>query len=618
MKQYGLVSLIALAIAATVGLFVPLETALANRGELNVGLAELAELLAPSVVVLTTGLLVLALASAFVIGERALAVLCAFLVCLWAQAALFQWDYGHFDGDAIDWSIHAGKGLIEAAIWAGALIVAAIRPRPIARWAGWIALALIFAQSISLVAALRSGEELAGAGERSAESAAAPDTEDASAFTTYSSERHVIVIVLDTLQSDFFAELLRQPDYAAAMPPGFTYYRNAVAPYPTTRLSLPSMLTSKTPEYDVSAQGKVEQMRRSVPALLARGGWRSAVATISPDLLKCGGKARQRALGIECRSAINLAALLQGMTERAAARIEAIDAARSVYQVSVFRLAPHYAKRWVYDAGEWQIRDPLPDEEPLAEVDVRIGDSSRRDLIILETLAREARPGSPAPTFKFLHFFGIHVPTSIDRACGWNGLERSAAQSVQVRGAAREEDRRRTVAASRCLLGRVFELLRRLDEIGVYDESLVFVVGDHGRQLTPIDPESADPPLPAPPRAEGLESTTPPGLWNSSLGVPLFLVKPVGAKDPLRVSDAPVSLCDMPRSIFASLGVEADFGCESIFEVGDRRGSPRIHYRVNVPGAPIAKRGDRFHEFRVEGHAWRPNSWRNAATATAE
>ena len=52
------------------------------------------------------------------------------------------------------------------------------------------------------------------------------------------------------------------------------------------------------------------------------------------------------------------------------------------------------------------------------------------------------------------------------------------------------------------------------------------------------------------------------GHWN---GVPVFLVKPRGDRQPFRTSELPVSLCDLPSSIFDALAIEHDFECESIF-----------------------------------------------------
>ena len=57
--------------------------------------------------------------------------------------------------------------------------------------------------------------------------------------------------------------------------------------------------------------------------------------------------------------------------------------------------------------------------------------------------------------------------------------------------------RRRAIEATHCTLSRVYEYLDKLDEIGVYDQSLIFVVGDHGQSRSPLEMSAATPAIPA-------------------------------------------------------------------------------------------------------------------------
>jgi hypothetical protein len=239
---------------------------------------------------------------------------------------------------------------------------------------------------------------------------------------------------------------------------------------------------------------------------------------------------------------------------------------------------------------------------PSESLDPNIWPESQRDLIVWRTLIRDARSGGDRPSFKFLHFFAAHHPSSIDAHCGWNGLDNP---EPARRDETATRHRRVALEASRCSLTRAFEFLSRLDELGVYDRSLVFIVGDHGRPHTPVDLTLASPPLPVPPRDTTSSHHAP---AHPSKGVPLVLVKRIGDRSELRISDAPISLCDLPRTISDELGLEYGFQCESIFEVGSKRQSPRLHFRG------MDKYGVRFPMYRVEGHAWRPQSWKRVNT----
>ena len=171
----------------------------------------------------------------------------------------------------------------------------------------------------------------------------------------------------------------------------------------------------------------------------------------------------------------------------------------------------------------------------------------------------------------------------------------------EARNEAATRDRRTAVAASHCALGRAFAYLERLDRLGVYDDALVFIVGDHGRQHTPVDLGFAEPPIVG---IDARAAQPPAALKHPSKGVPLLLVKRAGERGALRISDTPVSLCDLPQSIFGELALPSAFACESIFDVGSGRAQARLHFRgMDDYEAP-------FRTYRVDGHSWLSQSWK--------
>jgi hypothetical protein len=223
-----------------------------------------------------------------------------------------------------------------------------------------------------------------------------------------------------------------------------------------------------------------------------------------------------------------------------------------------------------------------------------------QDLAAFDELIASSAAGDTAPRFRFLHFYGTHRPYTVDENCSYSKPDRNQRQNV--------------IAMTHCILSRLFEFLHKLDEIGVYDQSLIFVVADHGTAL-PVDVSAAWPRLPEsgahPDAANGQEATH---IYRPSLGVPLFLAKPLGDRKALRTSDHPVSLCDVPKSVFDALSIENDFECESVFSGRSPRRTPRMHYRYPNPFERrdlglTAKDGPRFEKFSVVGHSWLPESW---------
>src|SRR6185436_19727519 len=68
---------------------------------------------------------------------------------------------------------------------------------------------------------------------------------DDSARFAFSPTRNVVILVLDTFQTDLFQELLDDDAGLAAKFEGFTYFRNAVGGFPSTAASVPLILTGQ-------------------------------------------------------------------------------------------------------------------------------------------------------------------------------------------------------------------------------------------------------------------------------------------------------------------------------------------------------------------------------------
>ena len=104
--------------------------------------------------------------------------------------------------------------------------------------------------------------------------------------------------------------------------------------------------------------------------------------------------------------------------------------------------------------------------------------------------------------------------------------------------------------------------------------------------LKPLEMSAATPMIPANGETDdalrGRDTGSDP--WHGR-AVPVFLAKPLGDRHALRISDEPVSLCDVPRSVFDSLAMEHDFGCESVFSVQNPRQTLRI---MHFPEAETA------------------------------
>jgi hypothetical protein len=569
-------------LAATIALIEPAKSAIGNWSEIGIGISTLLARLATPFAAAFVGIAAFAVLLTAVAPRRAVPILAALYVALWAQGSLLVWEYGIFDGSPIDWSEHSGKALLELAFWAAVLALALIKHEWIRR--RWLPIAaIVFALQFAAIAELALRNPPMPESSDSEASIVGP--QEVRSVSLYSRELNVIIIVLDALQSDFFSESMRDPGLRAAMPPGFTYYRNATSLYVKTVHSVHSMLTSRT----IPGPNWRGVMAESLPNRLAEQGFDAVVTTFGPTFRASGDWGYRYVTG---------AALAGAGAASAAWREDVSD----MFALGTFRLSPHFLKRRIYYDGQWRTPRLYPQLNTVSR-NPKVHQRTRMDLAVFEELIASASAGNTAPQFRFLHFFGPHRPWTVDQNCDYPPTATG---------------RRRTIDTTHCILSRVYEYLDKLDEIGVYDQSLIFVVGDHGQPERPLEMSAAAPAIPANGETDdalrGRDTGSRP--WHG-MAVPIFLAKPLGDRDALRISDEPVSLCDLPRSVFESLAMEHDFGCESVFSVQNPRQTPRIVHFHNITeekkrawiGLPPREAGEEYEKFTVIGHSWLRESW---------
>ena len=94
-----------------------------------------------------------------------------------------------------------------------------------------------------------------------------------------------------------------------------------------------------------------------------------------------------------------------------------------------------------------------------------------------------------------------------------------------------------------------------------------------------------------------------------AIGIPLILVKRTHAMGPLRTSDAPVSLGDIPQTVADELGLDAEFPGKSMFRVQENEDRERI-YRAFVGPQEDVEYLAPLYEYAVRGFSWDDTSWR--------
>ena len=594
--------LTALLLSCTLGLFGPAQIFLTNALEFQFDFLILLPLLAG-----VSLCLFLALAPAlallperFRLHQRAVAVGLALGFLFWLQGNILLWQYGPLGGQAIDWGGKRLHGLIDTPLWVVVLALAGWRPGFLYRQAKRIALMLLAVQLLSTGTTLLRQPETPSFKRYQINHVMDFD---------FSSRRNVILLVLDSFQSDVFQEIIDQEPAFAEIFAGFTYFRNTTGGFPSTYGAIPLLLTGETYTNAEPIQHFLAQAYRSgssIPFQLFRRDWRV-------DLVP----AVQNTIFYD-----------PGVFSNIKERRPTVRTARLVwlYDLTLFRYLPHFVKREVHHGGRWFLsrlihKDLLAtllggEEEEWGKLEERVRarrrqrrhfphispktrrlglDRLRRSLPVnsdsrfVVSFLMQAAAVTDGNVFKFFHWRGPHEPIQMDG---------------EFRPVARPLNRANIVDLARAELRLVRMFLDGLREIGAYEQALIFVLGDHGHPWGGIGLR-----LPA-----GLGTASgqgEPGIDRVlRSGIPLLLVKRPGDAGALRVSDAPAAMVDVSATVFAELGLDARGEGQPLFAIDPDLPRQRrfLHYSwqhsawMNPYLPPLV-------EYRIRGHAWLAPSW---------
>jgi hypothetical protein len=460
-------------------LFKPAQMFEANAPFIYFGFAQIALLLAP-VFMVTFGTIAWLASRGGARWQRALAaVLGGIAAAAWINATFVPSPGGPLDGRTLllpfDEERVALNLLLFSALVGGAAVIAWRFPA-LARRFFLVLFALLAVQAAWIAASDDHPWRAQGAAPRLAQ---------------LSSEKNLLVILLDGFQSDFFEEIVeREPALARAFD-GFTYFANAVGAAPTTYLALPA-IHSGTPYREGDglreAYGR-SVVRESFMARLARAGYDAML--VNPVLNYCPE-------GVLCD---HEGALVYGRGKSLG------EAAAFLVDLAVFRIVPDLFKPWVYAEGSWMGARALADE--------RVVTSNR----VLEIMARSMSVASSRPVARFVHLFNTHAPARLDANCA------PVKAMLWMRSAA--------IAQDRCAVTKLVAVLGRLQELEIYDRTAIAVLADHGAGL---------------PR-EGRSGW----IWGAYAS-PLLLVKPFGARGALTRSTRLVGILDVAASLCAWSG----------------------------------------------------------------
>jgi hypothetical protein len=561
-------------------LLVPFDILFSNLNEFSLTTTDFLKIFVPAWIASIFALLALV----YVLPARTRHIYAALLVCLgttfWLQSSFLAWNYGPFDGSDIDWSAYRSNGFIDTPVWLIVIGLGLRYPKQLIRIGAPIAMLLIALQLITVVSQATSIDSENGEGEKRHFAI------DYSSKYHFSSERNVILIVLDAFQGDIFYEIIsEEPEYAEFFI-GFTYFRNAIAGGNYTELAIPAILTGQT--YDNTVPRDVflkdSYRKHGISTILKKSGFH---AELFP-WIGWGNESIffEEAIASNFRQINAKTRVGPTFTEKKAKE------ALHLLDLSIFRSVPHVLKRYVHNEHKWFVTYIatylVPDE-----IKTTVATDNQFEIA---TFIKQAPDRFPAdrndPVFKYYHLKGAHAPLTVS-------------EDLEFTTDVLPFSKQAYVYQAKANLLALKEFFFRLKISGVFDNSMILVLGDHGSGGSPdlyIVPEGASR---DPMRLDGSPRNF---RRDKARAIPLVLIKPLNASGALKTSVAPVATTDTPATILAELEVDEQSPSISMFDI--QEDDPRIRYHGAFDYSP--NKGDYVADitlYKVSGDSWADESW---------
>jgi hypothetical protein len=481
--------------------------------------------------------------------EKFVVLFLALGILTWIQANLAPWDYGMLDGKEINWESKKIYGYLDSAMWILGLGLAFFKHKFLYRNSKTIAIAFILIQVIFLVITVNN----------------APDEPSFKSYTisedqkySFSKDKNVILVILDTFQTDIFQEIINEHSSYKNVFDGFTYYRNALSGFPTTYPSVPLIMTGQFYENKIPMQDFIKEvyLGDSLPKILKENGYFvdlfAIKNTVYYDEQVASNFSKRKSIFIDSKEFVRF------------------------LTADFFKISPHFLKKFVYEHLERQAEKTATDQF----FDFIDGIQNKSAAVALKGYKG---------FFNFYHLIGIHPPLTIDE-----NLE------IQEMDITRANLKKQGLA----VLKAMEMFLDKLKELDVYNNSMIIIIADHGLG-TDINLDLYK---------SGIEDLNKIPMNEKGTALPLVLVKSFDSVGKLKISDGPVALIDVPITIFKALGISGNFVGKSILETSenDKRTRRFLYFDWEHEYWKLEKRYlSPMKEYFVTGFSWLDSSWKD-------
>ncbi len=305
---------------------------------------------------------------------------------------------------------------------------------------------------------------------------------------TYSTDTNFIVLIIDATDNEAFLKSIEKRPELKEIFADFTYYNDAASMYPYTMCAIPSMLTGVWYENECTYREYMDRAFEESPLInqLRQEDYR---------------------MGFYYKDEIKLSEKWNGIFENllyAKPKFSGVlPAAVTVTKMSAIRYAPWDLKRFGYNISEHLDDSKRSDTEPV----------KKNNQLFYNTLKSGAITTVDEKCARIIHLEGSHVPYRYD---------------INVE----KKDNATYLDNVDCTLTICAEFIKQLKENGVYDNSVIAILSDHG--------------------FDDLEKG-----YSRDRANPAFMVKGIGETgDELKINSKPISYQNTAEAFTALINQE--------------------------------------------------------------
>lgn len=429
-------------------------------------------------------------------------------VCSYLQGNFLTGSLPLLDGNTIDWSLYRAEYIQSYILWIVVAAVVAITYYKTGRIffektvrIVSICMTLMFGVTLFILALNNHGVE-----KKLGLSVTNKD------IFQMSEDQNLVILLLDAVDAGTMNELFKEnPDYQDIFT-DFTYFQNTLGAYPATRNSIPYILSGEWYENETEFREYEASAYAASPlfASLEEEGWRMGIYD-GEILTNDEGKIRFE----------NILPGIRGFSSK-------LMLIKWQVQLTGFKYAPYCLKPYMFVSIKDFNDIKIP---PEGEAVFTGSNSDFYDRVLTESVGY-----TDQKCFRFIHIDGGHPPFTLNEKM----------EAVAPEEGSYEDNVKASLTITR-------EYLDKLKEAGVYDNSAIIVMADHGYSGIVGDYH---------------------GQQN-----PIFFVKGLNEKHDFMTSDAPISYADLQEAYMRLINGAAS---DQIFDwkSGDKRERRYLFYEA--------------------------------------